>query len=66
MAQIIIEDCCATCGHQVVLGVACDWQPDICPFHKKTAKRQQSATLFHPVPKKPVVAEEYDAILSNN
>lgn len=67
MAQIIVENCCAACGHQVVFGVACDWQPEICPFSKKTTSQQESSKLYHPAPAvMPVMPEEYDAILSNN
>ncbi|MES9844193.1 MAG: hypothetical protein ABW131_06040 [Candidatus Sedimenticola sp. 6PFRAG5] len=31
---------CASCGHEVVAGVACDWQPQSCPFLK--AERLQN------------------------
>jgi len=67
MAQIIVENCCASCSHQVVFGVACDWQPDICPFHIKVESPVKNATSYHPVAEiMPIMPEEYDAILSNN
>ncbi len=63
MSQMLIEECCATCGHQVVYGVACDWQPEICPL---TAHTKNSRAAHQGTEVMPVMPEEYDAILSNN
>ncbi|MET0106484.1 MAG: hypothetical protein ABW072_15275 [Sedimenticola sp.] len=55
---------CADCGHEVVSGVACDWQPQSCPFlraerlqHLEATERQLkviTATCAEP--------DEFDAV----
>lgn len=67
MSEIIIKDYCSTCGHQVVFGVACDWQPNICPLTSSAKCGHRAADADqHPVMASPVMPEEFDAILSNN
>ncbi|OOZ36567.1 hypothetical protein [Solemya velesiana gill symbiont] len=57
-------DFCAECGHEVVAGVACDWQPQSCPFLK--AERLQHLEMTNRHLEAITVAcaqpEEYDAV----
>ncbi len=37
---------CAVCDHEVVPGVACDGQPDECPYHVAHVEKQHQKSSF--------------------
>jgi len=68
MDTISAKVLCANCAHLIVNGVACDWQPDACPFlAKNRIKENKSSTSTGNYSLLVLEASgEYDAIRSNN
>lgn len=68
MATLSIKTLCSSCTHMVLNGVACDWQPEECPFLEKkpvTTKATPTSACNY----SQLVLEasgEFDAIRSNN
>lgn len=59
---------CADCDHAVVSGVACDWQPDLCPYCHQI-DREQRAQGFSGIQDRLVAfaeAVEFDAVLGSD
>ena len=66
MSKIVTESVCVVCDHEIVQGVACDWQPEDCPYScdaKKHANRlaQQNAMWASLLGD----TSEYDAVRSD-
>jgi hypothetical protein len=58
-----LETRCVTCEHEVVRGVACDWQPEYCPL----SQPHHLAPRIHGIVGEMLaVPGEYDAIRSEN
>ncbi|MES9846173.1 MAG: hypothetical protein ABW162_11705 [Candidatus Sedimenticola sp. PURPLELP] len=58
------ENTCTRCRHLVLTGVACDWQPETCPYAQ--ASHQAANNSQHSHSRVLAAAGEYDAIKSNN
>ena len=56
---------CAACGHAVVDGVACDWQPDDCPYLREVEHGHRGLYFRHRALKEASRAaqeDEFDAV----
>jgi hypothetical protein len=57
---------CNECSHQILNGIACDWQPNECPFQaKKKSYRKQSRTEAFFISSS-LIADDFDAVRSSN
>ena len=57
------ESVCSNCEHQVVNGVACDWQPHYCPFQHHPVKQMLTAAPYIGSMTLPAgEGREYDAV----
>jgi hypothetical protein len=56
---------CNTCPHELILGVACDWQPGNCIYHKLSARHLGLGSHKHSAWAKNIAEDnEYDAVKS--
>ena len=56
---------CDTCPHELILGVACDWQPGNCRHHMETSSKSLIESHKHSAWAVNVADEsEYDAVKS--
>ncbi|MEN8166526.1 MAG: hypothetical protein ABFR65_03495 [Pseudomonadota bacterium] len=56
---------CANCPHELINGVACDWQPENCRYHKMTSAHERLCSRKHSAWAVNVADEsEYDAVKS--
>ncbi len=63
MDTSLLDTRCVTCEHEVVRGVACDWQPDYCPLsHDQTLVSGTHESIGELL----AIAGEYDAVRSEN
>lgn len=57
---------CSECPHQILNGIACDWQPHECPFQiEKKRHRKQSRTEAFVISSQ-LIADDFDAVRSSN
>lgn len=67
MKKSILEDFCPSCIHELVHGVACDWQPGECPYTQLARKQAYQHTSEHAFQGEWLaVRGEYDAVRSEN
>jgi hypothetical protein len=56
---------CETCPHELIHGVACDWQPENCRYHKLKASYENDYSHKHSAWAMNLAEEnEYDAVKS--
>ena len=56
---------CNTCPHELILGVACDWQPENCIYHKLSSQHLGSGSHKHSAWARNIAEDnEYDAVKS--
>ena len=41
MTKNVLEDVCPICIHKLVIGVACDWKHNECPFTNKNKQTKK-------------------------
>lgn len=57
---------CSECPHQILNGIACDWQPHECPIQiEKMRSRKQSRTEAFFISSS-LIAGDFDAVRSSN
>ncbi len=48
MKNDVTAEVCANCGHCLIKGVACDWEPNECPIaQEKMKERHAKKHAFH-------------------
>jgi hypothetical protein len=57
---------CRECSHQIINGIACDWQPGECPIQieKRQHKKASKAKAFFLT--NLLIADDFDAVRSSN
>ncbi len=57
---------CRECPHQIINGIACDWQPHECPIQiEKRQRRKVSKTKAFFLTNL-LIADDFDAVRSSN
>jgi len=57
---------CSNCPHQVLNGIACDWQPFECPIQREKKSRQKPASTEAFFISSALIADDFDAVRSVN
>jgi hypothetical protein len=56
---------CDSCPHELILGVACDWQPENCIYHKLGTRQRKYLSHKHSAWARNIAEDsEYDAVKS--
>lgn len=53
---------CSVCDHQIIAGVACDGQPDECPYHAEHSVKRHQAVSFAAIIDSVTGSREIDAV----
>ncbi|MCU7918107.1 MAG: hypothetical protein KZQ88_01015 [Candidatus Thiodiazotropha sp. (ex Dulcina madagascariensis)] len=57
---------CSECTHQIVSGIACDWQPHECPLRVEKKRRLKSVKAKAFFLTNLLIADDFDAVRSSN
>ncbi|MCU7904387.1 MAG: hypothetical protein KZQ76_00795 [Candidatus Thiodiazotropha sp. (ex Epidulcina cf. delphinae)] len=57
---------CSECPHQIVSGIACDWQPHECPIQVEKKRRLKAAKAKAFFLTNRLIADDSDAVRSSN
>jgi|GEM_PF-1549054 len=57
---------CGECPHQILNGIACDWQPHECPIQMRKRQRRRQADTVTVALSSRLIADEFDAVRSSN
>jgi hypothetical protein len=57
---------CSECPHQILNGIACDWQPHECPIQIEKQRRQKQSRTEAFFISNSLIAGDFDAVRSSN
>jgi len=57
---------CSDCPHQILNGIACDWQPHECPIQRDKKNRQKHSTTEAFLISSALIVDDFDAVRSIN
>lgn len=57
---------CSNCPHQILNGIACDWQPHECPIQREKKSRQKPSRTEAFFISSALIVDDFDAVRSIN